>query len=225
MGKWLALVGALLGDELSETPSWATDKTDKTRVPSVLAVPDEGVCENKRLLTGQANDSAPPSAVLVNDAARTCADCANILPRGTCGEPEAAGLSPNFGIRWASDGHAAGCEAFARKMPEPAQDRPYRLSLADADRCHAPCWNDAEIARFVARVGLFLRCRVNATDADDLAERMVLRDRDRDERRACLECAHYRPGHCGNHRAAMLNSSEIGTDFAARPQQCSGFES
>lgn len=62
--------------------------------------------------------------------------------------------------------------------------RPYRLSSADADRCHWPPWTDAEIATFVARVALFLRRGMSATGADDLAERLVLRDREGDGRAA-----------------------------------------
>lgn len=58
-----------------------------------------------------------------------------------------------------------------------SETNPYRLSATDADRCHAPCWTDAEITRFVARVSAFMRQGFSASDADDLAERLVLRDR------------------------------------------------
>lgn len=54
----------------------------------------------------------------------------------------------------------------------------FRLAPADADRCHWPPWTEAEIETFVARVATFLRRGMSATDADDLAERLVLRDRD-----------------------------------------------
>jgi len=74
--------------------------------------------------------------------------------------------------------------------------RPYALSLAEADRCHTPCWDDSEIAAYTARVLLFVRRGVDALDADDLAERLVLRGRELDDRRLCLECAYGRARHC-----------------------------
>lgn len=79
----------------------------------------------------------------------------------------------------------------ARVAEVPARDRrPFRLSTADADRCHAGAWGDAEIATFSARVMLFIRRGVNPTDADDLAERLTLRDRDGDDMVMCVECRH-----------------------------------
>lgn len=54
--------------------------------------------------------------------------------------------------------------------------RPYRLSVADADAAHAEPWDEPAVGRFVARVSLFIRRGINATDADDLAERLHLRD-------------------------------------------------
>lgn len=73
-----------------------------------------------------------------------------------------------------------GARDFSRALlaANEGASRPYRLSSADADRCHWPLWTDAEVARFVARVALFLRRGISATDADDLAEALVLRDRD-----------------------------------------------
>ena len=101
---------------------------------------------------------------------------------------------------------------------------PYRLAPADADRCHAGGWDDAEIARFVARVALFMRRGINATDADDLAERLTLRDRDADDRVICAECRHYLPGRCGNHRSALMTTADIGRDLAAMLRRCAGFD-
>jgi hypothetical protein len=105
------------------------------------------------------------------------------------------------------------------------QQRPYVLTQAESDTCHALPWNDAAIARFVARVGRFLRMGVKATNADDLAERLHLRDLEGDARVICLECARYRAGRCGNHRAAQLSSSDVSDDLAARLQRCQGFAS
>lgn len=119
----------------------------------------------------------------------SCAGCLHLLRRGTCGEPVAAGLltaEEGFGIVWPPEGHGAACPAFIGKMPTAAADRTHRLTSDEADRCHAPCWDDAEIAAFTARAERF--ALLGRADADDLAERLTLRDRDGDDRRLCLEC-------------------------------------
>lgn len=126
-----------------------------------------------------------PAGASVN----TCGDCLHLLRRGTCGEPVAAGLltpEEGFGIVWPSEGHGAACPAFTGRMPTAAADRPHRLTNDEADRCHTPCWDEAEIAAFTARTERF--ALLGRADADDLAERLTLRDRDGDDRRLCLEC-------------------------------------
>ena len=119
----------------------------------------------------------------------TCTDCLHLLRRGTCGESVAAGLltvEEGFSIVWPPEGHGAACPAFIGKMSTAAADRPHRLTSNEADRCHAPCWDDAEIAAFTARTERF--ALLGRADADDLAERLTLRDRDGDDRRLCLGC-------------------------------------
>ena len=119
----------------------------------------------------------------------TCGGCLHLLRRGTCGEPVAAGLltaEEGFIVVWPPEGHGAACPAFLGKMPTAAADRPHRLTNDEADRCHAPCWGDAEIAAFTARTERF--AVLGRADADDLAERLTLRDRDGDDRRLCVEC-------------------------------------
>ena len=126
-----------------------------------------------------------PSGASLN----TCGDCLHLLRRGTCGEPVAAGLltaQEGFGIVWPPEGHGAACPAFTGRMPTAAADRPHKLTKDEADRCHAPCWNEAEITAFTARTARF--AALGRADADDLAERLTLRDRDGDDRRLCLEC-------------------------------------
>ena len=126
-----------------------------------------------------------PTGASVN----TCGDCLHLLRRGTCGEPVAAGLltaEEGFGIEWPAEGHGASCPVFTAKIPTVAAARPHRLTNEDADRCHAPCWGDAETATFTARTERF--ALLGRADADDLAERLTLRDRDGDDRRLCLEC-------------------------------------
>lgn len=107
-----------------------------------------------------------------------------------------------------------------------AAERPYRLSKSDGDAAHAEQWDDAACARFVARVGLFIRRRVNATDADDLAERLHLRDVQGDDRGMCLECSRLdRRGRC----LAAAAGEVLGVGKLLEPAQtillrCEAFE-
>ena len=99
------------------------------------------------------------------------------------------------------------------------------MSAQQASDCHAGGWDDAEIQAFTTRVMLFMRRGANTTDADDLAERLTLRDREADDSRLCLECRHYRPNHCSNHVNAGLRVADLGRDLATTLQRCSGFQS
>ena len=66
--------------------------------------------------------------------------------------------------------------------------RLYRLTPKQAAECHVGGWDDAEISTFVRRHARLLALGFGDGDADDLAERLTLRDRDGDDRRMCVEC-------------------------------------
>jgi hypothetical protein len=107
------------------------------------------------------------------------------------------------------------------------ENRPYRLAPAQGDAAHAEPWDDATIARFVARVGLFLRARFDATDADDLAETLTLRDREGTDKAMCLECCHLAGSlttrwRCSNARAAGIGA-DLPTERVTTLQHCRGF--
>lgn len=85
-------------------------------------------------------------------------------------------------------------------------------------------WTDADIARFTARRDRLIHREWSTIEAEAMAERLTQGDRAGDERVSCLDCKHYRPGRCGNHRAARLTSPEVGRDLAALPQHCHGFQ-
>lgn len=105
--------------------------------------------------------------------------------------PLVASLSP------ASNRAASRANARLSPMsPMSPASRMHALSPTAADRCHWPPWSEGEIATFVRRVSLFMRRGVSAPDADDLAEALVLRDRDGDDRRTCVECAHGAKRRC-----------------------------
>jgi hypothetical protein len=62
------------------------------------------------------------------------------------------------------------------------------MTPEQGDDCHAAGWDDAEIDAFRAREARFARLG-RTVDAEHLAERLTLRDRELDDRRMCLECA------------------------------------
>jgi hypothetical protein len=84
-------------------------------------------------------------------------------------------------------------------------------------------WNDADISAFLNRRARLLRWGWAEPDADALAERLVARDREQDSRVSCIECTHYRPGRCGNHRRAGLHTHDLGRNLAELLQRCAGF--
>lgn len=58
-----------------------------------------------------------------------------------------------------------------------------------------PSWDDKVIGRFAYRVSLFKRRGLPDARAERLAERLVARDHERDDRRACAECKHLTREH------------------------------
>lgn len=88
----------------------------------------------------------------------------------------------------------------------------------------AVAWTDADIARYLDCRARLLRWGWAEPDAEALADKLVRRDREQDERVSCTDCRHYRPGRCGKHRRAGLHAPDVGRDLAALPQSCPGFE-
>lgn len=103
---------------------------------------------------------------------------------------------------------------------------PFKLAPTEADTAHAEPWDDAACGRFVARVTLFLRRGINVSDADDLAERLHLRDLQCDARALCLECKHLASRapnwRCLNARSAGV-AADLPRDLVMQPQRCPGF--
>lgn len=84
---------------------------------------------------------------------------------------------------------------------------------------HEP-WSDREIARFTFRHALFQRRGMPEPQAEALAERLVLRDRDRDDRRCCAECSNLQDdGGCFQARrmnTARRRAADTGEDPPVR---------
>lgn len=90
---------------------------------------------------------------------------------------------------------------------------------------HTTAMNTAEIDAFNARVHLFTRHGLDQTQAEGVADGLVIRGRGGDDRRLCLECRHLRgvgPYRCGNARAADVHA-DLARDLVLTLQRCHGY--
>ncbi len=81
-------------------------------------------------------------------------------------------------------------------------------------------------ARVQKRAALFVRRGLCSEAATEQAQRLVLRDAERDERRMCIECAHLqRDGGCFAARQGWIpGASEHLTPVQTMLQRCGRFE-
>ena len=123
-------------------------------------------------------------------------------------------------------------------VPSPAVLEKHDSSIAvteDPDRwCwpHSSAMNGAEIATLAVRLRRFTDKGLTCNDGETLADKLVVRDRDQDDRRVCLECKHF-AGHgagswrCGNWQAAGVairsRDSQLPADLVMQLQRCDGF--
>ena len=102
---------------------------------------------------------------------------------------------------------------------------------ADPDRwCwpHSTAMNTGEIDTFTARLARFTDKGLSLDDSEALADKLVLRDRESDDRRLCLECAHLagraRAMHCAQWQRAGLGAAGIPAGLHLVLQRCDGFK-
>lgn len=123
-------------------------------------------------------------------------------------------------------------------VPSPAVLEKNDSSIAvteDPDRwCwpHSSAMNGAEVDTFAARLHKFTDKGLARNDGETLAEKLVLRDRDQDDRRVCLECKHFAAHgatswRCGNWQAAGVairsRDAQLPADLVVQLQRCDGF--
>lgn len=93
---------------------------------------------------------------------------------------------------------------------------------------HTQAMNTAEIDVLKARINLFMRHGLDYTESEALADGLVIRDRELDDRRLCLECRHLRAVGdawvCTQWRQAGLVGSAVPTDSVKLFQRCRGFK-
>lgn len=87
-------------------------------------------------------------------------------------------------------------------------------------------WGDREISRFTFRTALFQRRGLLESEAELLADRLALRDQERDDRRVCLECSnHQTSGTCfAASLGRLFGASKRHTPVPDLLQRCEGFE-
>ena len=86
--------------------------------------------------------------------------------------------------------------------------------------------NGAEIDNFTARLHQFTRRGLTLLDAETLADKLVTRDREADERRLCLECSNLSRGsgwRCAQWQRAGLGTASLPADLVRQLQRCDSF--
>ena len=101
---------------------------------------------------------------------------------------------------------------------------------ADPDRhCwpHSSAMTAMEIETFAKRAALFNRRGLRSLEAEQVADAMVRRDREGDDRNACLECRGLSGGgaayQCGPWRDAGLGGPVLARQLVVMLQRCNGF--
>ena len=126
-------------------------------------------------------------------------------------------------------GHSEKFDGTGQQSDTPAVNDP----APDPDRwCwpHSSAMNTSEIELFNRRAALFVRRGASDTEAERLADALVLRDRDEDDRHACMECRHLQtsePWRCGNWQAAGVavhaGDAGLARTMMMQLQRCPGF--
>lgn len=130
---------------------------------------------------------------------------------------------------------------FVGAIPAPMQktgaDSPAANDpAADPDRwCwpHSAAMTGAEIDTFTARLARFTDRGLGLDDAEALADKLVARDRESDDRRLCLECFHLsaqsgKAWGCRNWQRAGIASrardAQLSAVLVYQLQRCDGFK-
>jgi hypothetical protein len=97
---------------------------------------------------------------------------------------------------------------------------------------HSTAMNGAEIDRCAARHHRFTDKGLTIAEGEALADKLVVRDREADDRRFCLECRHLSgygkaSWRCGNWQAADIairsHDTQLPADLVLQLQRCDGF--
>ena len=94
---------------------------------------------------------------------------------------------------------------------------------------NSPAMNGREIGIFLIRLEHLRSLGLDLDSVEKLADRLVIRDRDMDDRIVCFECHFLRTGwHCMNSQKASVclqrSNSKLPNDFVHQLQRCPGFK-
>lgn len=190
-----------------------TSETTEISVLGVLGVPSGHPCKKQPVEYPTSNDAGPKGIK------------AQALPLGGASldmvTVRPPGLSPFLlAASLALDASIVAAGTFHRNDPD-AYCWP-----------HSTAMNGAEIDLFTARLHRFTDKGLAPTDGEALADKLVIRDREADDRVVCLECRHLSGfGHtswrCGNWQAAdiavRLRDTQLSADLVLQLQRCEGF--
>ena len=190
-------------DKTDETPllyeregKTGPDETDKTPLSSVLSGGGGDLFKKRMFLDGAANDHERPAADY---------DSPKFLGH----------LEPPVDVQARLRAKALALDAEQAGIP-----------AADPDSyCwpHSTAMNTAEIDTFTARMALFTGRRVILDETERLADLLVIRDREQDDRRLCLECSSCQHGRCTRWLSAGLKQAQLPAGLATTLQRCGGF--
>ena len=121
-------------------------------------------------------------------------------------------------------------------MPKTGSDSPAANDPApDPDRWawpHSQAMTGREIDTFTARLARFTDKGLSLDDGEALADKLVTRDRESDDRRLCLECVHLSGQYgktldCRNGQRAgvaiQARDAQLSAALVFQPQRCDGF--
>lgn len=104
-------------------------------------------------------------------------------------------------------------------------------SKPDPDRWgwpHSSAMNGGEIYTFTGRLHQFTRRGLAETEAESIADKLVIRDLESDDRRLCLECLHLKSGAglgcCNQWRSAGLGAAGVPAELVRQLQRCDSFK-
>lgn len=189
-----------------KTPEKDASKTTET-IFVVSVAPTLAPFQKNEGPTAAANDTAPtptPTTVMV--------DIGTVRPPGLSPLLLAASLALDASI--VAAGALPGSDPDAHCWP------------------HSTAMNGAEIDLFTARLHRFTDKGLTIADGESLADKLVVRDREADDRRFCMECRHLSgvgqtSWRCGNWQAAGVairsRDSLLPADLVLQLQRCHGF--
>ena len=125
-------------------------------------------------------------------------------------------------------------ENLGQLIPQQGDKVSTPLALDPDRHCwpHTEAMNGTEIDTFTARVIRFAAKGVTHTNGEALADKLVTRDREKDDRRLCLECQHLTGQTAGSWRcrdwqragiALQARDAGLPGDLVRALQRCDGF--